>query len=99
MRLMTMTSTAMTALIKGYQLLVSPIVPNCCRFAPSCSHYAVEALQCHGPIRGGYLAAARLLRCHPWARWGYDPVPDVFTFRPWRDDHQVQGHPSPGTFR
>jgi len=99
MRLLTILSTAMTALIKGYQLLVSPIVPNCCRFAPSCSHYAVEALQRHGPIQGGYLAVARLLRCHPWARWGHDPVPDVFTFRPWRDDHQVQGHLSPGSFR
>jgi len=85
--------------VRGYQLLISPLLPNCCRFAPSCSHYAIEALQQHGALRGGYLAAARLLRCHPWAAWGFDPVPNNFTFRPWRElsKQQCQCHHGAGT--
>jgi putative membrane protein insertion efficiency factor len=85
--------------IKCYQLIVSPLLPRSCRFAPSCSHYAIEALQHHGVFRGGYLAVARLLRCHPWADWGFDPVPDSFTFRPWRkfSQPQCQGHHRSGS--
>ena len=62
-------------LIRGYQLLVSPLLPPSCRFYPSCSHYAAEAIARHGPWRGARLAARRLLRCHPWGGGGYDPVP------------------------
>ena len=60
---------------RGWQLGTSRILPPSCRFAPSCSEYAIEALQWHGAIRGGWLAAKRLLRCHPWGGHGYDPVP------------------------
>jgi hypothetical protein len=61
--------------IRGYQLLLSPVLGNNCRFEPSCSHYAVEAIDRHGPWRGSALAARRILRCHPWHSGGYDPVP------------------------
>lgn len=64
------------ALIRGYQLLVSPWLGPRCRFYPSCSHYAAEALERHGAWRGCGLAVARVLRCHPWHPGGYDPVPD-----------------------
>lgn len=53
----------------------SRILPSTCRFAPSCSQYAIESLQKHGAIKGGWLATKRLLRCHPWGGQGYDPVP------------------------
>lgn len=61
--------------IKVYQVLFSRWMPPVCRFQPTCSHYAMEALRRHGAIRGGWLAATRLLRCAPWGRSGYDPVP------------------------
>jgi uncharacterized protein len=61
--------------IRGYQLLVSPLLGQRCRFYPSCSAYAVEALRTHGPLRGSWLAVRRLLRCHPWNPGGLDPVP------------------------
>jgi putative membrane protein insertion efficiency factor len=72
------------AVVKVYQYLVSPLIGPSCRFHPSCSSYAAQAITRHGPWKGLYLAAARLLRCHPWAAWGEDPVPEDFTFRPWR---------------
>lgn len=62
-------------LIRGYQLLISPILPPSCRFAPSCSQYALEAITRHGALRGGWLAARRLVRCHPFHPGGFDPVP------------------------
>ncbi|MGB8603284.1 MAG: membrane protein insertion efficiency factor YidD [Rhizomicrobium sp.] len=65
--------------IRAYQLFLSPMLPPSCRFTPSCSHYAIEAIRVHGPIMGFWLALRRILRCHP-IRWlggssGYDPVP------------------------
>jgi putative membrane protein insertion efficiency factor len=65
----------MRATIRAYQLLVAPILPPSCRYHPSCSHYAAEAIAHHGPWRGMLLAGGRLLRCHPWGGSGYDPVP------------------------
>jgi hypothetical protein len=62
-------------LIRSYQLLVSPMLGPRCRFYPSCSHYALEAIDTHGAARGTWLALRRLLRCHPWHPGGYDPVP------------------------
>lgn len=65
------------ALIKIYQLAVSPLLGNVCRFYPSCSHYSHEAIAQHGFIKGSYFAIKRLLRCGPWSKGGYDPVPQV----------------------
>ncbi|MDR2481941.1 MAG: membrane protein insertion efficiency factor YidD [Spirochaetaceae bacterium] len=65
----------MVFLIKLYQGGISPYKPRCCRFYPSCSAYAMEAIQKHGAAQGFYLAIKRLLRCHPLCKGGYDPVP------------------------
>lgn len=62
-------------LIRFYQRWVSPALGERCRFAPSCSHYAAEALRAHGLLRGSWLAVRRIGRCHPWNPGGYDPVP------------------------
>jgi uncharacterized protein len=62
-------------LIKIYQWIISPILGPKCRYTPTCSHYAVEALKKYGPIKGIWLAAKRIARCHPWGGSGYDPVP------------------------
>ncbi len=62
-------------IIKIYQKLLSPFLPNSCRFYPTCSHYSVEALQKHGAIKGGWLSVKRISRCHPFHPGGYDPVP------------------------
>lgn len=69
------------ALVRFYRLAVSPLLPNACRYTPSCSAYALEALSRHGALRGGWLAARRLARCHPWAGFGYDPVPEPSSAR------------------
>ena len=61
--------------VRGYQLALSPLLPRACRFHPSCSEYACQALERHGAWHGGGLAARRLLRCGPWHPGGYDPVP------------------------
>lgn len=63
------------AALRAYQLILSPLVGPACRFAPSCSEYAREALLVHGPVRGSALAARRITRCHPWNPGGHDPVP------------------------
>lgn len=62
-------------LIRAYQYVLSPLLPNSCRFVPTCSQYGVEALKKHGPFRGGWLTLKRISRCHPWGGSGYDPVP------------------------
>lgn len=62
-------------LIKGYQNFISPFTPATCRYNPTCSHYSVEALQMHGILKGGWLAAKRIASCNPWGGSGYDPVP------------------------
>jgi uncharacterized protein len=66
---------AAIGLIRLYQLCISPLLGPRCRFFPSCSHYACEAMQCHGFVRGGWLTFRRLLRCHPFHPGGVDPVP------------------------
>jgi len=70
-----MIGALMRGLIGAYQLLLAPLLLPSCRFEPSCSHYAQEAIAAHGPVRGSYLALRRLLRCHPWGGSGFDPVP------------------------
>ncbi|HEY4899963.1 MAG TPA: membrane protein insertion efficiency factor YidD [Terriglobales bacterium] len=61
--------------LRGYKRWISPMLPNACRFVPTCSEYAMEAVELHGALRGSWLAAGRLLRCHPLAQAGFDPVP------------------------
>ena len=61
--------------VRAYQVGISPLLPASCRYYPSCSHYAVEALEKHGAARGAWLAARRVLRCHPFRAGGFDPVP------------------------
>jgi uncharacterized protein len=62
------------ALVRLYQICIAPFMLPCCRFYPSCSEYAIDAVSRYGPVKGSYLALRRLLRCHPWHRGGYDPV-------------------------
>ena len=62
-------------LVRGYRLLLSPLLPARCRFAPSCSRYALDAIETHGALRGGWLAVRRVVRCHPFHPGGHDPVP------------------------
>ena len=62
-------------LIRAYQLLLSPMLGPSCRYYPSCSHYAIEAIETHGAARGTWLAIKRISRCHPWHEGGFDPVP------------------------
>jgi putative membrane protein insertion efficiency factor len=63
-------------LIRFYQIAISPYTPASCRFTPTCSNYAVEALKSHGLFKGGWLAVKRISKCHPWGGSGYDPVPE-----------------------
>ncbi len=69
------TTLPLRALVLAYRYGISPVLPNACRFQPSCSAYALEALQRHGPARGLWLTVRRLARCQPWGGHGYDPVP------------------------
>lgn len=78
-------------LIRVYQWVISPILPRSCRFAPSCSEYAAEAIARHGPLSGTWLALRRLARCHPWGGDGYDPVPD----HAWGDGLPACSHSHP----
>jgi putative membrane protein insertion efficiency factor len=67
--------TLLLTLIRGYRLLISPLFPPVCRFQPTCSQYALTAIERFGPWRGGWLAIRRITRCHPFNPGGYDPVP------------------------
>ena len=68
--------------LRLYKRFVSPMLPHSCRFVPTCSEYAMEAIERHGVARGSFLAASRLLRCRPFARAGFDPVPRAVQGRP-----------------
>lgn len=74
-------------LIRAYQLLVSPLLGARCRFHPSCSQYALEAVELHGALRGSWLALRRLSRCHPFHAGGYDPVPPTSSPHPHAAQH------------
>ncbi|MED5346936.1 MAG: membrane protein insertion efficiency factor YidD [Pseudomonadota bacterium] len=71
-----MIASTLVGLIKTYQFAVSPFSPACCKYSPTCSSYAIEAIQMHGPWRGLLMATWRLLRCNPWSEGGADPVPN-----------------------
>ena len=70
-------ATVLAGAVRAYQLTVRPVIGAHCRFEPSCSHYAIEALHTHGAARGSLLAAKRVLRFNPWMPGGYDPVPPL----------------------
>jgi len=70
-----MIRSLLLVVVRAYRWAISPVLPPACRFHPSCSSYAEEALQRHGVVRGGWLAARRVCRCAPWHAGGYDPVP------------------------
>ena len=69
-------AAVLMALVRGYQLLISPALGSACRFAPTCSHYSMQALAQHGALKGSYLTLYRLGRCQPWCAGGHDPVPE-----------------------
>jgi putative membrane protein insertion efficiency factor len=68
-------ATFLKLLVRLYQYTLGTVLPNSCRYQPTCSHYALAALGEHGAVRGTWLVVKRILRCHPFARGGYDPVP------------------------
>ncbi len=75
MKLTEIPGKTVVALLRGYKYVVSPLLPPACRFTPTCSVYAVEAVEKHGVLRGSLLALWRILRCHPFSKGGFDPVP------------------------
>lgn len=77
-----MMRAVLRALVRCYQLFFSAWINAGCRYEPSCSHYALQALDRHGAAAGSYLAARRILRCHPWCAGGFDPVPASFRAAP-----------------
>ena len=70
-----MVRQALILLVRAYQVTLSPLFGDCCRFEPSCSVYMIEALKTHGAVKGALLGLWRLMRCHPFGKYGYDPVP------------------------
>jgi hypothetical protein len=76
-----MIAPVLIVLIRAYKRVLSPLLPRACRFEPTCSVYAVEALQTHGAWRGAGLSIRRICRCHPWGGHGYDPVPPAASGR------------------
>jgi putative membrane protein insertion efficiency factor len=68
-------SSIFLAIIKIYQLFISPMLPPSCRYTPTCSQYTVEAIKKYGPFKGSWLGLRRIMRCHPWGGHGHDPVP------------------------
>lgn len=84
------------ALLKGYRRVISPLYGPVCKYYPSCSAYALEAVETHGALKGTWLAAKRLSSCHPWAAGGYDPVPGTPAAREWEAEQASRvAPPSP----
>lgn len=82
--------TILIVFIKFYKRAISPYLPKACRFTPTCSEYAIEAIGKFGAIRGSLLAFYRILRCNPFCRGGYDPVPEKFTFERQRETTEIK---------
>ena len=91
-RLWSLPKAALRGVIRLYQLLLSPFIGNQCRFYPSCSNYALEAIERHGAIRGVWLAARRLGRCHPLHPGGFDPVPEPLMLARRRNPRRCETH-------
>lgn len=86
--------TVLVALLKAYRFAISPLYGQVCRYYPTCSAYALEAVETHGALRGSWLAARRVGRCHPWAAGGVDPVPPARGAGAREDDDVVHPEPS-----
>ncbi len=82
-------------LIRFYRYFLSPLMPPRCRYLPTCSDYALEAIDRHGALRGGWLAVRRIARCHPWGGAGYDPVPGTAPGRPAADGDEATNRLEP----
>ena len=91
-----MIKRVLLALIRAYQYVLSPWVGGGCRFWPTCSEYAREAVEQHGALKGSWMTGTRLARCHPYGRGGVDPVPEQFRWRCWCQDDAAP--PAPRTF-
>ena len=74
---MSLFARCLVGIVHAYRLIISPYLPASCRYHPTCSAYALEAIRCHGGLAGTWLALKRLLRCHPWGGSGADPVPEA----------------------
>jgi hypothetical protein len=83
---------ALIGLLKGYRSVISPLYCNVCKYYPSCSAYALEAVTVHGALKGTWLAARRLGSCHPWAEGGYDPVPGTPAAAVWAAEEAGHVH-------
>jgi len=83
---------ALIGLLKGYRSVISPLYGNVCKYYPSCSAYALEAVTVHGAVKGTWLAARRLGSCHPWAEGGYDPVPGTPAAAVWAAEEAGHVH-------
>jgi len=91
----TQAATLLRGCVRAYQLTLRPVIGAQCRFEPSCSHYALDALATHGALRGSLLAARRILRCNPWHEGGDDPVPPRATSRLPPSPSSSQGRTAP----
>jgi putative membrane protein insertion efficiency factor len=85
-----------TGAVRGYQVLVSPLLGPSCRFRPTCSAYAITSIERFGVVKGGWLALKRVGRCHPWSPGGFDPVPDTLPTKNALTARDTSGGPSAG---
>ncbi len=85
----------LVALLRGYRAVISPLYGQVCRYYPSCSAYALDAVRTHGAARGSWLAVRRVGRCHPWAAGGYDPVPGLIPQSEDPSERQSERQPVP----
>lgn len=92
-------TAVLVGLVRGYQWVISPVLGPRCRFWPSCSAYAVEALQVHGPLKGGAIALKRMSRCHPGSAGGIDPVPGGPSETLCREDPELDDNFRPRRYR
>ena len=86
------------AAIRAYRFVLSPWMGNACRYWPTCSEYAMQAIESHGSLRGGWMTLARLARCHPYGAGGVDPVPQQFSWRCWCHANTDVGNRTPLSF-
>ena len=84
----------LVGLLKVYRAVISPLYGNVCKYYPSCSAYALEAVTVHGAVKGSWLATRRLASCHPWAAGGYDPVPGTPAAEAWAAEQAAKAHPA-----